>query len=297
MGHAVPGFLFLLISSWWSLNVLFIYAKFLRNRSVSSGLNPARFKSTTWFPIPGRRLRKVPCEPLAKLILITVGIALELFPENALILMKENGEFKETSLNNYAHSAMYGFFLFSALLECLQHWNILALPKASEHLAFSFALFIEGLLFFFHLDGRPVLDKRLHTILYLVIFATSFVLVLEACMKDSFWLLMVRVYLLMLQGTWFFQIAHSLYGLNPWKDTPPNRDFVTIAFSWHSLVLLFLWLFVFVLVSIKVRGCHTPNTSTMRENIEIETIVGHEAGDAERSSLIEREDAEFIENE
>ncbi|XP_031574263.1 transmembrane protein 45B-like [Actinia tenebrosa] len=287
-GHAVPGFLFLLLSSWWALNVLFVYAKILRNRSASSDLNlTMRFKSTTWFPIHSRRFSKVPCESIVKFFLSSLGIALELFTDNSWILIKENGEFEETSLNNYAHSAMYGFFIFSALLECLQFWNALVLPKAGEHLALSFAFFVEGLLFYFHLHGRPVLDVRLHTLLYVVVFATSFVLVLEAWMKDSFLLLVVRVYLVMLQGTWFFQIAHSLYGANPWKDTPPNREFVAIAFSWHCLVLLFVWLVAFVLVSVKVRGCHTtPNTSTKLETFEVQKIVAHEAGDSERSSLI-----------
>jgi hypothetical protein len=186
---------------------------------------------------------------------------------------------------------MFAFFSFSGLLESLQFYNVLSLPKGAEHLVLSFAFFIEGLLFYFHLDGRPVLDKHLHILLYFVIFATSFVLILEAWMKTSFLLLVVRVYLTMLQGTWFLQIAHSLYGTNPWKDTAPNREFVTIAFAWHALALLFLWLACFVLVSVKVQGCYvTP--SPLVENIEVQSIARN-GGDPERSSLIDDGEAEF----
>ena len=64
---------------------------------------------------------------------------------------------------------------------------------------------------------------------------------------------MARTVLVLLLGTWFIQVAHVLYGADPWKDTAFNRAFVAIAFTWHILALLFTILCSLLLVSLFMR--------------------------------------------
>ena len=72
------------------------------------------------------------------------------------------------------------------------------------------SLLVEGLLFGFHLKGTA-LDMRLHLILVLVIFLSSFICFLEIQFPHSFALTTIRAQLVLLQGIWFYQIAAILF--------------------------------------------------------------------------------------
>jgi len=286
-GHFLPGAFFFLQGLWWWANVLKLYCKSCQTqRSIS-----VSFKTTTWFPISIKWFGGRPIEPIIRFCLGTIGIFVELIPENSFILIGKDGEFEEEHLNNYGHASMYTIFAIWALVEVLMYYNVVQLPACSEFLFASLALFVEGILFFFHLDGRPKLDKLFHTFLYLIIFMSAVVMVLEGWMKDSFLLMVARVFLFLLQGTWFIQIAHSLHGSTPWKSIKPNQEFVAIVFSWHVILLLVLMVVGFVALSLKVNGCDCRKNRPRRHEddnmIEIENISDCEQ---DRRVLIEEED-------
>ena len=90
-------------------------------------------------------------------------------------------------------------------------------------------------------------------------------------MKNSFLLIVVRLYLVLLQGTWFFQIAHSLFGTKPWKNKKSNQEFVVIAFIGHAIAVLAFITISFVIVSCKVRGCRFRRIKRLEDG-ELENI-------------------------
>ena len=257
LGHLIPGVFFMFIGVWWLINILWIYAKSLRNSKKEKAFES--FKSSTWFPVPVKRLCEIPIEPLLRMVLVVVGIGMELT------------RIKWWWVNNHAHVAMYSAFLVWFTAEVLQFYKVLELPSCSEHLFGSFALFVEGLLFYFHLEGRSKMDQHLHVLLYVVIFTSAVVLVLEAWMKNSFLLVVVRSYLWLLQGTWFIQIALAIFSTKPWKNTKYNQEFVVIAFVWHTIAILTFVTISFAIVSCKVRGCRFRRNQRL-EDVQMELI-------------------------
>ena len=256
-GHVLPGSFFIVFGLWWWLHILALIARAqarFSKRSDSRRTNNFAFEfsfvSTTWLQVPVPCLRAFPVEPCLKAIAATVGMIAELTKADWSLLDK-NGHFSH--LNNFAHTTMFAIFLLAAVMEILRFYSILHLPPATEFALTSLAFFVVGGLFYFHIDGRSVLDQKLHILLYMVAFSVAIVLLLEAWHRNSVTLLMSRAILVVLLGTWFIQVAHVLYGTHPWKDTSSNRAFVVIAFTWHILGLLSVFLCSLVALSVFIR--------------------------------------------
>ena len=251
IGHVVAGTMFILISVWW-----FIAEVLQRGRRSELSLpasgrlshstrGRARFKSTqpVWHPCPSPTLSKIPVEPLMKVILAVIGVLVELPFGNSATLFNENGDVVADNLPNYGHAMMYGFFGLSGVVDLVMWYNILPLPPKFDYLALSFAFWMEGLLFSFHLSGRSELDVQVHTILYIIVFVTAAVFFLAA-ISDQLMPFMgfVKAYLLSLQGTWFIQVGFVLRGPHRWENTHSNVEFAGIVFAFHALALFVLHL-------------------------------------------------------
>ena len=261
-GHVLPGSLFLAVGLWWWFHILALIAKaqarFLKHRDSRRTNNfefaYSDFVSTTWQKIPLPCLRAVPVEPGLKAIGATLGIFAELTRTDWTIKsLTDNHENFSGDLNNYAHATMFAMFLLPSVLEILRFYSILFLPPATEYVLSSLAFSVVGELFYFHTDGRPDLDQRVHSLICVVAFSVSIVIILEAWQRKSVILFVARTILVVLLGTWFFQVAHVLYGTHPWKDTPSNREFISISFTWHILGLLLTCFCSLVVVSVFVR--------------------------------------------
>lgn len=264
-GHVLPGSFFLVFSLWWWLNAMRLVAisqaktTKKRRRQTDNGSSDLRlrsgfeFESTTWFLLRWPRcLQRIPLEPIAKILATMVGIFAEL-SKGDWMLINKNGDF--VHLNNFSHATMFFIFLFSAFVEILAFYKVIHVPAGTEHLFLSVAFFMVGLLFYHHIDDRPVLDQKVHILLYTTAFTLAAVLLLEAWQRNSFLLLMVRIVLLIVQGTWFLQAAHILHGTKPWEDSLSNRAFVALLFCWHLMGALFLVLVSLLLVAAYVRLC------------------------------------------
>ena len=238
LGHLVPGIMFLLISIWWFIGDVIekCHGRYYRRGSPSLSVR-------VWYSCPGARLSKLPLEPMAKIFLAVIGVLGELLLSKSVALVGEDGELVADHLNNYGHSVMYCFFGLSGAVDLVKWYKLFPLPAKFDFAVFSTALWMEGLLFSFHLHGRSELDVRLHTLLYLLIFVTAALFLLEAISaKPVPFSAFFRAYLLSLQGTWFLQIGFVLYGPNRWKNSPTNVAFTAIAFAFHAFILLAVYL-------------------------------------------------------
>ena len=260
IGHSVPGAFFLIFSLWWYVGNL-LRAKSAQQNSRSnrrllieetvSGANMteplAISNPRPWFVCPGV-MGKVPIEPIFKIVCTVCGIVGELAPANHRRLLGENGELLMDNLNNYGHATMYAFFAFSGVVDLVMWYRLLPLPTGSDYVALSLAFLVEWMLFYFHLQGRPELDVRMHTILYVIIFASVVVLLVAAVWKSSLLPSIVLAFLTSLQGSWFIQIGISPHGANVWKETAANVMVVPILLGWHAMFWLVLYLLAFALV-------------------------------------------------
>lgn len=247
IGHALPGSLFIVGGLWWMFHVILDYAASLKKDQAK--------KQTSiqgpWRRVPSKRLRNVPLEPLLKLIGPLAGIIGELSSIHFQLLDKNN-EFVKP--NKFAHSSMYGFFAFSGLIEILNLYKITNFSPDTEYMALALAFAVEGTLFAFHLHGRDMFDVRIHTLLYIVIYLAALVILLEACLpKLRRELFMARSVLVLTQGTWFWEIAYTIYGSKKWfenagkdlteKQLMLDTEVMTVSITWHLLFWLGLLLF------------------------------------------------------
>lgn len=283
-GHILPGSFFIIFGLWWWFHILATIAKaqakFFKcrhKRGINNFEFATAFVSSTWQKVPVPCLRALPVEPGLKVVAAAVGIIGELSKANWSLLDKA-GRF--SSLNNFSHATMFAVFLLGAVMEILRFYSILFLPPATDHVLASLAFFVVGELFYFHIDGRSVLDQNLHIIIYTLAFLISVVVLLEAWQRTSFILFMARTVLVFLLGTWFIQVGYVLYGANPWKDTYSNRAFVAIAFSWHLTGVLLTFLCSLVLLSVCIRlkrwshvGSLAASGSAMNETAELENLM------------------------
>ena len=83
------------------------------------------------------------------------------------------------------------------------------LPPGADYAALVLALFVEGLLFAFHLHGRGMIDVHVHQLLILAIVAGILAAVVEARMRHQPLAVLARAYSLLIQGSWFCQVSPS----------------------------------------------------------------------------------------
>lgn len=69
-----------------------------------------------------------------------------------------------------------------------------------------------GFLFYYHVHSRPILDAHIHTLLLVAVFGGSASTMLEVFLRDNIILELLRGCLLILQGSWFYQVIGK-YGM------------------------------------------------------------------------------------
>lgn len=145
-------------------------------------------------------------------------------------------------LMNWQHSTMYLFFGIAglALVVCTA---FRAVPAGVDRLTLSMALFVEGFLFYYHVNMRPLLDAHIHTLLLVAVFGGAACSMLEVFMRHNIILELLGAGLFILQGTWFYQIGFVLFPLSgPEWDLKDHNNvmFVTMCFCWHLAVAVLL---------------------------------------------------------
>nr|XP_033773237.1 transmembrane protein 45B-like isoform X2 [Geotrypetes seraphini] len=257
-GHALPGSFFLMFGLWWSVKYPLKYL----SRRVKTNCRPSLFY---------QRLELI--EGLIKIICSLIGILAEQFVPDGPHMRLVNGEDHSwVKLMNWQHSTMYLFFGLSGILDVLTYFP-LNIPVGMDRLSMALALFAEGFLFYFHVHNRPELDQHIHTLLLIAIFGGAFIIFLEVFIRDHVVLELFCTSLLILQGTWFWQIGFVLFppsGGPEWKQTDHNNImFITMCFCWHYLIALIVTAINYYLVYCFVKRRRWNNSEM---NVEIRKL-------------------------
>lgn len=228
-GHALPGSFFLVFGLWWSVKYPL---KYLSNRGKEK-CRPSKCY---------QRLELI--EGIVKAVFSLIGILAEQFvPDGPHMHLINGEEHSWVKLMNWQHSTMYLFYGLSGVVDILTYFP-LNLPRGLDRLSLALAVFIEGLLFYYHVHNRPPLDQHIHSLLLIAIFGGSICVMIEVFLKENVILELFRSSLTILQGTWFWQIAFVLYPLGgsaEWDQKDhENIMFITMCFCWHYAVALLI---------------------------------------------------------
>ncbi|XP_073335761.1 transmembrane protein 45B [Pagrus major] len=229
-GHAIPGSFFLIYGFWLTVKCI-LHHYWRTNQPKGRQIMPPFFKRMEY------------TEGGFIIFASFVGIMVEQFVvdgPHAHLYDSENHSW--VKLMNWQHSTMYLFFGLAGIAIVANTASTLV-PAGVDRLVISLALFVEGFLFYYHVQSRPHLDAHIHTLLLVAVFSGSASTMLEVFIRDNIILELLRGCLFILQGSWFFQIGFVLYPLSgpQWDlEQHGNVMFVTMCFCWHLAVALLL---------------------------------------------------------
>ncbi|XP_049634269.1 transmembrane protein 45B [Suncus etruscus] len=247
-GHALPGSLFLIVGLWWSVKYPLKHVHHKGKRSLGAHAY--------------QRLETI--EAAIRTVLPLIGILAEQFVPSGPHLHLYHGD-HWVKLMNWQHSTMYLFFGVSGLIDLLSCLYT-HIPRGLDKLVMAIATFVEGFLFYYHVQNRPPLDQHIHSMLLTALFAGSTTLFVEVFLQDNVVLELFRTSLLLLQGTWFWQIGFVLYppsGGPGWDlQSHENVMFITMCFCWHYLAAMGIMATCYMLVY-----CFLSRSKLQHENI------------------------------
>ncbi|KAM4703539.1 transmembrane protein 45B [Rhinophrynus dorsalis] len=228
-GHALPGSFFLVFGLWWSVKYPIKYL---------NGKVKGNCRSNKCY----QRLELI--EGIIKAVFALVGMLAEQFVPDGPHMHLVNGEDHSwVKLMNWQHTTMYLFYGLSGVVDILTYFP-LNVPQGLDRLSLGVAVFIEGLLFYYHVHNRPPLDQHIHSLLLIAVFGGSISIMVEIFMRNHIVLELFRSSLTILQGTWFWQIGFVLYplgGAPEWDQSDHgNIMFITMCFCWHYAVALII---------------------------------------------------------
>jgi hypothetical protein len=237
-GHMLPAVFFLLWGAWWAVHSA--------ARVAGAGARRAAYVPRAWYPLTvpggGRLLRLL--EPALKVVLPGVGMFAELYfhPPRPVYnaLHNPDGTFSAQHLSFWQHSSMYVFFLLSGCVDLLAART---LPPRAGHLALAAAFLAEAFLFAFHLQGTAGVTDGLHLLLVFSVLGCAASTALEGLWASPNAAL-ARAYFTLLQGGWFAQTAHALYGRKAWPQDMTTQMALPVVYCMHlvawAVVLLAL---------------------------------------------------------
>uniref|UniRef100_UPI00358FEC37 transmembrane protein 45B-like n=1 Tax=Myxine glutinosa TaxID=7769 RepID=UPI00358FEC37 len=257
-GHALPGSFFFLFGLWWAIKYPLKHAKRQRKDSGTHGVGGTTCLTNF------RRIELV--EGIVKTAFSLIGMMAEQFvPDGPHMRLYDRDVDAWFHPMNWQHTTMYLFFMLSGLADIITYGTRLG-PPALDRLMLSVAVFVEGLLFAYHLHGRATLDVHVHSLLLYAVFGGAAVVFLEIFVPNRPCLELLRSSLAMIQGTWFYQIGFVLFPPNggpEWNaEDHGNVTFITMCFCWHIFFNLLLSNIIFSIVTWLVR-CRSSGVSHM----------------------------------
>ena len=278
----------------------------------------SRYFRSVWYPdahpfTNGARVvtGKYPIEAFLKLILTLVGIAGE-------FVSGFDDSWTFTNVHDGQHMTMFAFFTVNGVVDLAYHYQMPALPPQLDYMAALLALIMEGVLFKWHLHGRPPMDVQVHTFLIYIIVGIVVVIICE--MKypyDAKWAI-ARSWLFIAQGnfqgnltpittiknnsltgSWFIQVGQILYpkfGGKPWKeDDHTEMLIVTIIFAWHVMTSLLIVVLIGVFMYFVAKRRFGPLRIKLHSNGKVVgngTVYKRLRKDAENVELVVLSDDE-----
>ncbi|XP_049730796.1 transmembrane epididymal protein 1A-like [Elephas maximus indicus] len=232
LGHLMPGMFFLFYSLYYS--VLVSLALLREQRFLKLPLPPREKRRQRWWQL-------VPLEGVVKVVITTTGIVAEFFyPPGVNRLMMVDWEDPQRPFlfkDNWQHITMYGFFLFSGVVDIVsqscQAWQKMKLERAAEALAFHVLV----LLMATHIENKSALEIRVHVLFMVPTFLVALVLTIEIWVPDQPPLWVLKTWMGLVLSNWMLQLCVIMYAPpsgQPWRaDSPMDLAFLTIFFCWH----------------------------------------------------------------
>ncbi|XP_077989892.1 transmembrane protein 45B-like [Glandiceps talaboti] len=241
-GHVLPGTFFLVYGFWWTFHITRIYI-IHNNDHYSVLVNRPRSSKKYSRCLCYVFIQKAQLfEGVTKVLATLVGALLEANSASWEMVDDKN---RFHGQNNWHHVTMYMFFGFSGIVDVLSQ-TCVRLAPGRDKLYLSIAFAAEGFLFYLHSSGSKPLDAILHKLLVLAIFGGAISTFFEMWLVKQRFLPFFRVAFILLQGTWFYQIAFTLFdprsGDIKWDEqNRVNVAFIVMSFTWHCLgVVIFL---------------------------------------------------------
>ena len=246
-GHLAPGVFFIVFGVLWTVQIWKRYLKsFTKNgKPFQCELSP---------PVEIRGI-SVNVEGIFVVIFTIGGMLIEF---RHIYLGGEIG------ITRAQHGTMYIFFLMVGIMKLLNLRLKRLLPNIDEleYVVFAMALTVEAILFKFHLMERDMLDTTIHVLLVNSIYGCIIMTLVEMVFRKQVLLALGRAFFILLQGTWFCQVAFILYSPIPAKSGVYNTKWdhedhhqimlTTCMYTWHlgcilifSLCCGFLWACVY----------------------------------------------------
>nr|CDS29925.1 Transmembrane protein 45B [Hymenolepis microstoma] len=287
-GHALPGSFFLIFGIW---GIFFQLKKYYRRKKYELGFSNRRdpvYKNQMTTPIQccqvgccGRK--EFPLDSYLKAVFCAIGITGEIYTGF------NNGVFKYTG--NLQHSTMFAMFMLSGIFEVLNFYQIFRLPNCTNYFLSFLAITAELILFAFHLHGRTPTDIYVHTILIYALIILLAVGLCEATFSHSILAGLVRNLLIIVQGSWFWQVGAILY---PPLTALPRFDElaiesiprVTNIFIWHIIITLSFICFTAVIMGFSLRN---PPANVTNNRSDRRRLLAQEDGAESDNSLSENE--------
>ncbi|KAM5281147.1 transmembrane protein 45A-like [Ctenodactylus gundi] len=221
-GHALPGTFFFVMGVWWSTKSMLKYVC-------------KKQKKTFYLHSKALFRRAEILEGIALLFMVLLGMAGSLFlPGAPFLTLYKEGHWNQ--LMAWHHFTMYFFFGLLGVTYILC-FTIGSLPFSLIKLMLSNALFVESFVFQIHTHGREMLDIFIHQLLVLASFLAGVVAFMEFLIHNNVLLELLRSSLMLLQGSWFWQIGFVLYppsGVPKWDLADHDSCmFLAICFCWH----------------------------------------------------------------
>ncbi|KAK3102608.1 hypothetical protein FSP39_012617 [Pinctada imbricata] len=239
-GHVLAGSFFIFFAIWWTVQMF--------HRHLISLRRKIPFRSTVTYPCTCLcgKLQEWPIEGFLKFAFTFLGGLLE------VITGTSNGKF--VVLVNGQHATSYFFYALSGLFDLLMYYRVSWIPDDLDWIISLVAVGVEGLLLYFHLHGRSILDVHIHMLLVYTILLNILAICFEIRFRHSLLAALGRAYFFFLQGTWLWQIAFIIYDPDPnaekWKgDDHDELMIATMFFAWHVGAVLFVMLAIGAAVS------------------------------------------------
>ena len=309
-GHVLPGSFFVLYGAAWIILAILTHLKsktasfqgkktnrVKRDHIVMTGISFSEYKRDhelsrkSWLPLPYSAVSRVPIEPIVKIILPFTGILVESFLS---VIKDHDGKSRivgsiyhiyqsDGYLNNLdklQHITMYGAFMLSGIVDILS--ILLKFPHQTSALFLTLAFSTEGILFYYHTEGRDPINIQIHFILTLVIGICALFAFLRVLHSTNLLINTGLGFSILLQGTWFIQTAYFLFPpggrgviVNE-MERHPDRNyqvhehhaaimFIACALSWHVIFIMIGILILWVVFLFAIRS--TAGRRVMKRSI------------------------------
>ena len=232
IGHALPGAFLILIALWWLLR----FGSLLRQRLdpsakryVSAESRQLGFHFLSQLSRP--TAKGVPVISFLLIVLPFILSGRELYVSGWVI-------YDNTSehITTYFSIAIMSFADICVWLS-LRYAPLRMIPSQLSSLGSAVTMAVIGLLFSFHLYGRPPLDVRVHTIFYYNAYALVLVHLVEMFVQRNILLVFLRIYGYIQIGVFLIAMGAML---EDWELTYENAGKASIMFASMLMVNLVL---------------------------------------------------------